>query len=94
MLSDLAERSLTLTLHPSLTESRIVRAVKRNAVASMNYIGFCIACGRKAKQSCEPDARGYPCDYKSCGKLTVYAAEELLLELVFSRRPLYKEGPA
>jgi hypothetical protein len=67
-----------MNLHPSLTVDRIVRAVRRN-MSQDTFTGFCAACGRKAKQSCEPDAREYPCLFKSCGQSSVYGAEELLL---------------
>ncbi len=70
------------TFHPSLTQDRIVRAVRRNMRDSESYIGFCTACGRKAKQNCEPDASNYPCQFKSCGANMVYGAEELLLRVV------------
>lgn len=52
-------------MHPSLTLDRIVRAVKCSMHTDGGQ-GFCIACGRKAKQWCEPDARGYLCAYKRC----------------------------
>lgn len=52
-------------IHPSLTINRIVRAVKRG-MRDDSYSGFCTACGRKAKQPCEPDARGYICQYTRC----------------------------
>ncbi len=70
-----------MTLHPSLTSARIVSAVKRSQ-RDDTYPGFCISCGRKAKQPCEPDAREYPCQFKSCGQPTVYGAEELLFHVV------------
>jgi hypothetical protein len=66
-------------MHPSLTVDRIVRAVQRNMRDCDSYTGFCTTCGRKAKQNVEPDARDYPCGFKSCGQSTVYGAEELLL---------------
>ena len=69
-----------MTLHPSLTVEKIVRAVRRS-MRDDTFPGFCIACGRKAKQLCESDAREYPCLYASCGQQTVYGAEELLLEI-------------
>ena len=40
--------------------------------------GFCVACGAAA-HGVEPDARGYRCE--SCGKRTVFGAEELLLRV-------------
>jgi hypothetical protein len=65
------------TIHPSLTADKVARAV-RASQRNDTFPGFCIACGRKAKQNCEPDARAYPCTFKSCGKPAVYGAEELL----------------
>lgn len=65
-----------MTLHPSITESRIVRAVKRD-----DGTGFCIACG-KTQRYTEPDASGYTCARLKCGGATVYGAEELLLRTV------------
>lgn len=61
-------------LHPSITESRIVRAVKRD-----DGTGFCIACG-KAQKFVEPDAERYAC--AKCKALAVYGAEQLLLLMV------------
>lgn len=61
-------------MHPSITESRIVRAVKRD-----DGTGFCTTCGR-AQKFVEPDATGYPC--QRCKALTVSGAEQLLLETV------------
>ena len=65
-------------MHPSLTLSRIENAVTRSMFVDDCFPGFCTSCGRKAKQNCEPDARDYPCLFKSCGKDTVFGAEELL----------------
>lgn len=69
-------------MHASLTQTRIVNAVRRNMRDCDSYIGFCKACGRKAKQNCEPDARHYPCQFKTCGQNEVFGADELLLEVV------------
>lgn len=69
-----------MTLHPSLTVARILRAAKSNMVRD-TFIGFCVACGRKAKQPCEPDAREYPCQFASCGQHAVYGAEELMFHV-------------
>ena len=44
--------------------------------AMENNEGFCIECG-ESKSCCEPDARNYECE--SCGKKTVFGAEELLI---------------
>lgn len=64
-------------MHPSITEKRIVSAVKRD-----DNTGFCRACGRKAKSFVEPDAEHYPCEFKSCGQTEVFGAEQLLLMTV------------
>ncbi len=61
-------------IHASLTERRIVSAVRKN-----NGIGFCIVCGRKAKSFCEPDLEGATCEFARCAGATVYGAEQLLL---------------
>lgn len=39
-------------------------------------IGFCINCGAE-RVCCEPDARGYTCDF--CGEPKVYGAMEILI---------------
>ena len=70
-----------MDIHPRLTASLITSAVKRS-MRDDTFPGFCIACGRKAKQNCEPDARAYPCEFKSCGKSAVYGAEELMFHIV------------
>jgi hypothetical protein len=57
-----------------LTIDRIMEAVQED-----DYLGFCIACGEEAC-GVEPDAHEYTCE--SCGKATVYGAEELLLMVV------------
>ena len=67
-----------MIIHSSLTQARIVRAAKR-AMFGEGGDGFCIACGRKAKQYCEPDAERYPCQYARCAQPAVYGAEQLLL---------------
>lgn len=66
-----------MTIHPSITESRIVKAVKRD-----EGTGFCIVCGRKAKGFVEPDAEKYTCGYARCAQPAVYGAEQLLLMTV------------
>ena len=63
--------------HRSLTFDRISEAVERQLEGTDNP-GFCVACGEE-QDGCEPDARGYECE--SCGKHTVYGAEELLVEV-------------
>jgi hypothetical protein len=64
-----------MRLHPSITPSRVTRAVKRGW-SSLDNPGFCTACGQSA-DGCEPDARNYECE--SCGKNAVFGAEELLM---------------
>ena len=81
-------------MHPSITEKRIVNAVKRD-----NGTGFCITCG-KAQRFVEPDTKRYPCVHPRCashrafftvgheekmagpGYGSVYGAEQLLLMTV------------
>lgn len=62
-------------IHESITAERVAEAVERQH-SSLDNPGFCIACGQDA-YSCEPDARGYECEY--CGERAVYGAEELLM---------------
>lgn len=44
--------------------------------AMEEYIGFCLNCGCE-KESCEPDAREYVCDF--CEEPKVYGAAELVV---------------
>lgn len=67
-----------MILHSSLTPDKIYRAAKRSMMSDVS-IGFCNACGRKAKGYVEPDAERYRCQFKSCGLNHVYGAEQLLL---------------
>lgn len=62
-------------IHPSLDELRVTEAAARRET-SLDNPGFCISCGEEA-DNCEPDARNYKCE--SCGKKTVFGAEEILL---------------
>jgi len=64
-------------MHKSITEKRIISAVKRRN-QTLDNPGFCKACGHE-QEGCEPDARNYTCD--SCGKNQVFGAEELLFDL-------------
>lgn len=57
-----------------LTLDRVMDAIERRET-SLDNPGFCLACGEEA-EGCEPDARGYRCEY--CGELKVYGAEEIL----------------
>jgi hypothetical protein len=70
-----------MTIHPSLSVSRVTQAVTRG-MRDNSYPGFCLACGRRAKQPCEPDATGYTCQFASCGAAAVYGAEAVLLWIV------------
>lgn len=74
-------------MHASLTLSRVTSAVRRDMRECDSYTGFCHACGRKAKQPVEPDARNYPCWFKSCGKRAVFGAEETLM-MMPDERPI------
>lgn len=67
-----------MTLHPKLTEKRIISAAKRSMFGDVS-IGFCVECGRKAKGFVEPDAERYTCGFATCGKPAVYGAEQLLI---------------
>lgn len=67
-----------MKLHNSITEERICAAVEET-MFGLAMTGICTACGED-QEGCEPDARGYICE--SCGKSTVYGAEELLLEIL------------
>lgn len=63
-------------IHTSVTLDRIMDGMKRTAFG-MENVGFCLACGEES-DSCEPDARCYPCE--SCGEpRSVFGAEEVLL---------------
>ena len=73
----IAQQSGIPVIHSSITEARIVKAVKR-----YDGTGFCTACGRKAKGFVEPDAEHYSCLFITCGKPAVYGAEQLLLMTV------------
>ena len=46
------------------------------AIASGDYVGFCLACGEE-QDGCEPDARQYECE--TCGEHQVHGAEEILI---------------
>lgn len=63
-----------MKIHKSVTLDRVMEACEAD-----DNLGICIACGEDCGMPCEPDARNYECD--SCGKHSVFGAEELLLEL-------------
>lgn len=63
-----------MTRHPSITDKKLTAAIRRD-----DGTGFCNACGSRYNGFAEPDAKHYPCSRKSCGKLEVYGAEQLLL---------------
>lgn len=63
------------TMHSSITEERVMEAVKRQ-MTGLDNPGFCTACGAEA-EGCEPDARRYKCEH--CGQPRVFGAEELLM---------------
>lgn len=63
-----------ITGHVSLTENRIMRAVRKD-----DNVGFCVTCG-EARKYTEPDAAGYPCT--RCKTPTVFGASEIMLRAV------------
>jgi hypothetical protein len=66
-----------MKMHQSITEKRVLGAVKRRQT-TLDNPGFCVACGAEA-EGCEPDMREGECE--SCGEPKVYGAEELFFEL-------------
>ena len=66
---------MSVRLHPSITTTRIMRAVKARR-HSLEDPGICIACGADT-YGVEPDARRYECE--ACGARAVYGVEELLI---------------
>jgi hypothetical protein len=69
------ERTITMTMHKSITPKRIERAARRQMFGTDNP-GFCTACGHE-QEGCEPDAQNYECDV--CGERQVFGAQELLM---------------
>ena len=65
------------TIHPSITEAKIIRAVKSSMFGTKNP-GFCTKCGKK-HDGCEPDMRGGKCTAKKCGALAVEGAEWIMI---------------
>ena len=59
-----------MKMHPSITATRVITAVK-----SDDYVGLCAACGAE-DYGVEPDARKYECP--ECNEHAVYGAEEFL----------------
>lgn len=66
-------RKMNVIIHPSITREAIVAAAEAD-----DSLGFCVSCGQQTS-GVEPDAREYKCE--SCGDLSVYGAEELLLHV-------------
>ena len=66
-----------MAIHPSVTIDRLLGLVE-GAECSLDNPGVCLACGEDA-DSCEPDARGYPCE--ECEQPRVYGASEALMML-------------
>jgi len=67
-----------MKMHKSITSERIIAAVEESH-STLSNPGFCIACGED-QEGCEPDAERYECE--SCGKRTVFGAEQLLFYVV------------
>jgi hypothetical protein len=66
-------RKKIVTIHESVTAERVMQAIAEDCM-----LGICTACGEDFGDSLEPDAREVTCD--SCGKPSVYGAEELLIQ--------------
>jgi Zn finger protein HypA/HybF involved in hydrogenase expression len=66
---------MKLTIHPTVTEDRVLEACERHLV-TLDNPGLCLACGAE-QDGCEPDARRYECE--SCGERQVYGADEVLM---------------
>ena len=66
-----------MKMHKSITEQRVIGAVKRRQT-TLDNPGFCVACGGEG-EGCEPDMRESECE--SCGEHKVYGAEELFCEM-------------
>ena len=49
---------------------------RRFTALNDEMVGLCRSCGAE-RDTCEPDARDYPC--AACGAIDVYGVEELLL---------------
>jgi len=64
-----------MKLHSSITEERIIAAVKSGWFGLENP-GICRACGED-QGGCEPDAENYRCE--SCDEREVFGAEELMV---------------
>jgi hypothetical protein len=72
---------MKLTIHPTVTEDRVLEACERREL-TLDNPGICVLCGAD-HDSCEPDARRYGCE--SCGERGVYGAEELLMRGAYHR---------
>jgi hypothetical protein len=70
-----ARRAHAVSVHPTVTQDRILETVER-AMSSLDNPGICLACGNE-QDGCEPDARKYECE--ACGERQVYGAEKLLM---------------
>lgn len=62
-----------MKIHPNVTQAAVIDAIQQG-----DNLGFCVSCGEEAS-GVEPDARRYECE--SCGKKSVYGAEELLIHI-------------
>ena len=56
--------------------AKAMKAAKAVAYGTGEYVGWCLACCRKAT-GVEPDARKYPCEH--CHAKKVYGAEEIVM---------------
>lgn len=62
-----------MKIHQNVTQAAVIDAIEQD-----DHLGFCVSCGEEAS-GVEPDARRYECE--SCGKKSVYGAEELLIHI-------------
>lgn len=77
------ETIMQVTMTQLPVYSDIVDAIERASTGTDNP-GFCLACGNE-QEGCEPDARGYECEF--CGAYKVYGAEEILLMGAYDNGP-------
>lgn len=69
---------MKMKLPENLSYEDVAQAAEESMIGTSNP-GFCMNCG-EYHDSCEPDMRDGTCE--SCGKQSVYGAEEILLQLV------------
>ena len=68
-----------MKIHKSITQQKLLELCQEREEMLENP-GVCIVCGAEHSE-CEPDARKRECE--ECGKMTVYAPEEILMSQVW-----------